>query len=528
MYADVLIIGSGVAALQLAKKLRRDLNVIILTKSAVKNGNSNMAQGGIAAALGSNDHPSKHYMDTLEAGRFHNDFDAVLALTSEAPSLINGLFVEGCMFDRDSKGDIALGREGAHTENRIVHGGGDATGKTLMDFMLTKINENIRIIENMHVFDLLINESEGRCIGAKGKDTNGNIHRFFSNHVVMATGGCGQLYEFTSNAETVTGDGIALAYRAGAEIVDMEFIQFHPTLLYKNGTALGLVSEAVRGEGGRLVTDEGKPVMEGIHPLGDLAPRHVVSQAIYNLLKEGRSVFLDISSIENFESRFPTITAICKQNDVNVSLGRLPVSPGSHFLMGGIKTDLLGRSSIPGLYAIGEAACTGIHGANRLASNSLIEGLFFGKKLAEWVNEQPPCEIGKMSSSPESKGRVPSTGYLPSKEDIKKKMMKHAGIIKTKEGLLNQLAWLESFQIEKWIATEFDDLSPDEITRACMLITAWLVTDSALKRTESRGGHFRQDYPVENNHEWLRKRIIQCRKIEKDGKNEQIKTAIAT
>lgn len=528
MYADVLIIGSGVAALQLAKKLRRDLNVIIITKSAVKNGNSYMAQGGIAAALGINDHPSKHYMDTLEAGRFHNDFDAVLALTNEAPSLINSLFEEGCMFDRDSNGFLALGREGAHTENRIVHGGGDATGKTVIDFMLLKKHENIRILENMHVFDLLINESDGRCIGAKGKDTNGNIHRFFSEHVVLATGGCGQLYEFTSNAETVTGDGIALAYRAGAKIVDMEFIQFHPTLLYKDGKALGLVSEAVRGEGGRLVTDEGKPIMEGIHPQGDLAPRHVVSQTIYNLLKEGKSVFLDISPIENFKSRFPTITDICEQNEVNISLGRIPVSPGSHFLMGGIKTDLLGRSSIPGLYAIGEAACTGIHGANRLASNSLLEGLFFGKKLAEWINEQPACEFGDKDPSPESGGVSPLPEYLPSITEIKAKMMKHAGIIRTKEGLLKQLAWLESFQIEKWIAAELDDLSQDEITRACMLITAWLVTNSALKRTESRGGHFRQDFPFENNHEWLRKRIIQCRKIEKDGKNEQIKAAIAT
>ncbi len=525
MHADVLVIGSGVAALQLAKKLRRDLNVIILTKSHVKNGNSYLAQGGIAAAIGKNDHPLKHNMDTLEAGRYHNDFDAVLALTGEAPSLIRNLFEEGCMFDMDAQGCMALGREGAHTENRIIHGGGDATGKTVMDFMLSKRNENIRIIENIHVIDLLINEADGSCIGAKGKDAHGKIHRFFSAHVVLATGGCGQLYEYTSNAETATGDGIALAYRAGAEITDMEFMQFHPTLLYKDGKALGLISEAVRGEGGRLITEDGKPVMKGVHPQGDLAPRHVVSQAIYNLLKAGKSVYLDITSIDNFKSRFPTITAICEQNAIDIKTGKIPVSPGSHFLMGGIKTDLWGRSSIPGLYAIGEAACTGIHGANRLASNSLLEGLFFGQRLAEWINAQPSREVPETLPILEQGRKAPDC--LPSKEEIKSNMMKHAGIIKTKEGLLNQLAWLKGFQVENWLAAGLDDLSLDETTRVCMLIAAYLITDSALTRTESRGGHFRRDYPFEKN-EWLRKRIIHCRKSERDGKSEQAKAAIAT
>ena len=527
MNADVLIIGSGVAALQLAKKLRQDLNVIILTKSTIKNGNSYMAQGGIAAALGVNDHPSKHYMDTLEAGRFHNDSDAVLSLTSEAPSLIKELNQEGCLFDMDSEGAFALGMEGAHSESRIVHGGGDSTGKTVIDFMLSNKNQNVRIMENVLVFQLLINETEGSCIGVKGKDSNGVIHRFISSHVVLATGGCGQLYEYTSNADSVTGDGIALAYRAGAEIADMEFIQFHPTLLYKDGKALGLISEAVRGEGGRLVTEDGRPVMAGLHPLGDLAPRHVVSQAIFHSLEEGKSVFLDISSIENFKSRFPTITKICEQNGVDLSIGKIPVSPGSHFLMGGIKTDLLGRTSIPGLYAIGEAACTGVHGANRLASNSLLEGLYLGKRLAEWLNEQPSSDPAKGLTFPETEFRCQIKESLPSIEEIKLRMMKNAGIIKTKEGLLDQLAWLKDCKIEEWIKAELDDLSIEEVTRAFMLIAAYLITDAAVRRTESRGGHFRQDYPFES-HEWLGKRIIQSRKSEKDGKYEQIKAAIAT
>ncbi|MBN8200695.1 L-aspartate oxidase [Bacillus sp. NTK034] len=526
MNADVLIIGSGVAALQLAKKLRQDLNVIILTKSTIKNGNSYMAQGGIAAAMGVNDHPSKHYMDTLEAGRFHNDCDAVLSLTSEAPSLIKELNQEGCRFDMNSEGAIALGREGAHSENRIVHGGGDSTGKTVIDFMLSKKNQNVRIMENVLVFELLINDMDGSCIGVKGKDSNGVIHGFFSSHVVLATGGCGQLYEYTSNADTVTGDGIALAYRAGAEIADMEFIQFHPTLLYKDRKALGLISEAVRGEGGRLITEDGKPLMAGLHPQGDLAPRHVVSQAIFHSLEGGKAVFLDISSIENFKSRFPTITKICEQNGVDLSTGKIPVSPGSHFLMGGIKTDLFGRTSIPGLYAIGESACTGVHGANRLASNSLLEGLYVGKRLAEWLNEQPSSRPAKELIFSEAISCLTKES-LPSIEEIKMRMMKNAGIIKTKEGLLDQLAWLKGCKIKEWIKAELDDLSIEEVTRAFMLITAYLITDSALRRTESRGGHFRQDYPFES-HEWLGKRIIQSRKSEKDGKHEQIKAAIAT
>ncbi|GLB58351.1 L-aspartate oxidase [Cytobacillus sp. NCCP-133] len=525
MHADVLIIGSGVAALQLAKKLRQDLNVIVLTKSTVRDGNSYLAQGGIAAAIGENDHPSKHYMDTLEAGRFHNDLDAVMALTSEAPSLIKSLFEDGCMFDMDSRGSMALGREGAHRENRIVHGGGDATGKTVIEFMLSKTSGNIRIIENIHVIDLLVNEEDGSCIGAKGKDAHGKVHRFYSAHVVLASGGCGQIYEYTSNAVTATGDGIALAYRAGAKIADMEFIQFHPTLLYKEGKALGLISEAVRGEGGRLITEDGEPVMEGIHQQEDLAPRHIVSQTIFNLLNEGKSVFLDITAIENFNSRFPTITAICEQSGVDISLGRIPVSPGSHFLMGGILTDLVGRSSIPGLYAIGEAACTGIHGANRLASNSLLEGLFFGKRLAEWINGQPLLTMANPLRSLEQGGEAPVS--LPAIGEIKRRMMKNAGIIKTKEGLLKQLAWLKEIQIEKWIKASWDHLSPDEATRACMLIASYLVTVSALKRTESRGGHFREDFPAEKN-EWLRKRVIHCLITEKDGKNEQIKAEVAT
>ncbi|MBU8879540.1 L-aspartate oxidase [Bacillus sp. FJAT-29790] len=548
---NVIIIGSGIAALKLAKSLRCDMNVIILTKSYLNNSNSYLAQGGVAVAIGKSDHPEKHYLDTLEAGRFHNDPEAVLALTHEAPSLINGLLNEGCMFDKDQNGELLLGLEGAHSENRIVHGGGDATGRTLIQFMTSQINTNIEIIENIFVYELLLDESGNRCVGVKGKDLDSKTETFFADHIVIASGGCGQLYSYTSNAEPVTGDGIALAYLAGAEITDMEFIQFHPTLLYANGKAAGLVSEAVRGEGGRLVTEDGKPIMAGVHPLGDLAPRHIVSQSIYSYLKKGIQIFLDISAVVNFQGKFPTVTALCEQRGIDVKKGMIPVVPGSHFLMGGIKTDLIGKSSVKGLYAIGEAACTGVHGANRLASNSLLEGLFFGKKLAEWINTQPISDpFGRVFSErfeaeltmENSKSQIadcPITDLsyqtlqfcfdqLPSAHAIQTSMMDHAGIFRTKEGLIQQKEWLESFSMKNWLDVRLDHLTIKEMSRVFMLMTAWLITDSALKRTESRGGHFRQDYPCENNHFWLRKQIVQCRKKEKDGKHEQIETALAT
>ncbi|MBY0123938.1 L-aspartate oxidase [Bacillus sp. S/N-304-OC-R1] len=527
--ANVIIIGSGIAALQLARSLRYDLNVIVLTKSNLINSNSYFAQGGIAAAIASDDHPDKHYDDTLEAGRFHNDPEAVKKLTQEAPSLIYSLMNDGCQFDKNRDGELLLGMEGAHGKHRIVHSGGDATGKKIIQYMSGNIHPNITIIENFFVFDLLMNEDRNSCIGLKGKFPDGRIEYFIGEHIVLATGGCGQLYTYTSNTETVTGDGIALAYKAGAEVADMEFIQFHPTLLRINGNAVGLVSEAVRGEGGRLVTDDGRAIMEGVHSYGDLAPRHIVSQTIYNHLQMGEEVFLDIANVPNFEKRFPTITALCQQYGINLKKETLiPVVPGSHFLMGGIKTDLIGRSSITGLYAIGEAACTGIHGANRLASNSLLEGLFTGKQLAKWINSSPPVKYLVWNINDVQKDQKMFPKLLPSKPDIQKSMMDHVGIIRSREGLTKQKQWLESFNINSLLEANFESMPIKEIEKIFMLITAELITASALKRTESRGGHFRQDYPYENNEDWLRKQIIHCRKTKKDGKNEQTKAAVAT
>ncbi|MCM2531522.1 L-aspartate oxidase [Neobacillus pocheonensis] len=522
--ADVLIIGSGVAALQLAIRLNKDLNVRILTKSTIRTANSYLAQGGIAAAIGPHDHPSKHFVDTLEAGRFQNDREVVQQIIDEAPALIMEISNKGNLFDKNQNGDLLLGLEGAHSENRIVHGGGDATGKNLMEFLIAQLKENVCIEENAFAYELIVNKEKNRCIGVKVKKPDGTIQVHYGTHIIIATGGCGQLFNYTSNAETVSGDGITMAYLAGAQIEDMEFIQFHPTLLYIDGKTKGLISEAVRGEGAILITEDGIPIMDGVHPYKDLAPRHVVSQTIYEYLKNGKKVFLDISKIENFHKRFPSITFLCEENGIHLSEGRLPVAPGCHFLMGGIKTDLFGSTSIDGLFAIGEAACTGLHGANRLASNSLLEGLFQGKKLSEWINSAPlesldPEPQSLTISLKQNKVGLPEIGLL---KDL---MMERVGIVRNDADLIKQKAWLEQFKTHE--INEWDSYSVSELTTLFMLIIAQLITKSALERTESRGGHFRSDYPFEDDRNWLRKSITHKHNRGMEKTNEPIETALA-
>lgn len=517
---DVLIIGSGIAALQLATSISCDKNVKILTKSHIKNANSYLAQGGIAAAIGVNDGTKKHFADTLEAGRFHNNEEVVHEILNEAPALMDDL----CdIFDKDQHGHLLLGLEGAHSESRIVHSGGDTTGKNVIEYLISKLTDNVKVEENVFAYELIIDNKQKRCIGIKAKDQNGTIRYFYGNYVILATGGCGQLYPFTSSAPTVTGDGIAMAYLAGAEIDDMEFIQFHPTLLFKDGETKGLISEAVRGEGAILVTGDGTPIMEGVHPLKDLAPRHIVSQTIFDYIKNGHEIYLDIGIIQNFEKRFPSITAICKKNGIHLSEEKIPVVPGSHFLMGGIKTDLIGRTSINGLFAIGEAACTGLHGANRLASNSLLEGLYQGKKLSEWINSNTKkYPIPKLTES------IPSIqkkrAFLPDIQVLKDMMMKRVGIVRSKELLEEQKNWLEQFHLHD--VTELDSYSIQDITTIFMSVIASLITESALSRTESRGGHFRSDFPFEDDKNWYKKMIIQKHKGEVTVNHDHLKTAL--
>ncbi|TFD99564.1 L-aspartate oxidase [Jeotgalibacillus sp. R-1-5s-1] len=517
-YHDVLIIGSGVAALQLATMIYMKSNVKIITKSSLRKSNSYLAQGGVAAAVDPDDSPEKHLIDTLEAGRFHSNEDAAREIVQEAADLIPDL---GHIFDRDGEGRLQLGLEGAHTANRIVHSGGDATGQHVMETLLARLPLNVHIEENIFVYELIMDHVQKRCIGAKGKAVDGSIHHYYARHTIIATGGCGQLYSFTSNAQTVTGDGIAMAYLAGADVADMEFVQFHPTLLYQNGEAKGLISEAVRGAGAVLVTEDGTPVMHGIHPLEDLAPRHIVSQTMFDLIKSGQHVYLDITKIDQFETRFPSITALCAKNGIRISEGRLPVAPGSHFLMGGIKTDLKGQTTIDGLYAIGEAACTGFHGANRLASNSLLEGLFQGKRLAEWINRH---HVHLPTTPPVKRASIHKKPHIPDIHTLQEGMMKNVGIVRSKTGLTRQKQWLDSFQLNE--IHDLDGCTVPELTGLLMGVTASLITESALKRTESRGGHFREDFPFEDDQHWLKKTIIHMNKGEVRIRDEYIKAAL--
>ncbi|WP_071460256.1 L-aspartate oxidase [Bacillus massilinigeriensis] len=507
---DVLIIGSGIAALQAAAKLDEKLNVTLLTKGEVRSSNTYKAQGGIAAAVGDDDNTWLHCQDSIDAGAGHCDKDAVFSLTKEGPRLVAELQKDGCHFDFNQAGKLELGLEGAHRKKRILHSGGDATGRVLAEHLLSKLNSNITVYEHTFVFEL-IQDKAGRCIGVKARTEDGRVVDFFAAYTIIATGGGGQLYSCTSNSSGATGDGIALAYIAGADLADLEFIQFHPTLLFQDGKACGLVSEAVRGQGGRLVNETGASLLEKKHPLGDLAPRHIVSAEIYASIMAGKSVFLNIKNISRFEEKFPTVTDLCKKSGLLLEAGRIPVAPGCHFFMGGILTDNVGRTSIKGLLAVGEVACTGVHGANRLASNSLLEGLVYGERVADFINESLKGKEVPNRTLAVSKSVNPKTGLaLPERRELQERMMENTGIIRTQENLEKNLQWIRSFQLDHWLTADLAALSSKEIENLFLLLVGEMVTDAALKREESRGGHFRADFPVASE-DWEGKRIIHNR-----------------
>ncbi|WP_226667224.1 L-aspartate oxidase [Metabacillus litoralis] len=504
---DVLIIGSGLAALSAAYHLRHK-QITMITKSSWKKSNSMLAQGGIAAAIHKRDSWKNHFADTLVAGCYHNNEKNVEYLVQDGPSEILDWCERGMSFDCDKNGQFLLGKEGAHSHHRIIHAGGDATGKELTQFLYQSTKSSINIIENELVVDLII--KNGQCLGVCTKNQQGEIEYYLASKTIIASGGCGAVYGHTSNADVITGDGIAMAYRAGAEIADMEFIQFHPTMLHINGKCVGLISEAVRGEGAILINEAGKAFMNDLHHQGDLAPRDVVSRAIFDEMKKGHKIYLDISMISNFSTRFPTISTLCLQHGVSIASGRIPVAPGMHFLMGGILTNDKGETSIPNLFAVGEAACTGVHGANRLASNSLLEGLVFGKRIAEHILTLPftneNCLTANIQNHKLMSGNVDK---LPSKKDIQEIMTTCVGIQRTKAELVYAVKWFEDYknQVSFW---DFNvkDFTIEQIEIINMLTIGWIISTAALRRTESRGGHYRLDFPERNDISWRQKQVI--------------------
>lgn len=471
----VIIIGSGIAGCTAAFRLMHDYDVTIITKGLKEESNSMLAQGGVAAAVSKNDTPKKHFSDTFQAGCFHNKVLAVNQLVTNGPIVIQKLIAEGMTFD-EQNGELSLGLEGAHQLPRILHTGGDQTGKFLTTFLQEKLT-NIHWQEQKMAIEII--KQNDTAIGVHCLDKENQLHTYYGEHIILASGGLGQLFPVTTNAATISGDGLALAYRAGAKLTDMEFIQFHPTLLFLNGRCHGLISEAVRGEGAKLIRADGSAVMTDVHPRADLAPRDIVAATLFAEIQDGNEVFLDITPIPNFEERFPGITANLDAYHVPFrETKRIPVHPGAHFLMGGIRTDLQGKTNIPGLYAIGEVANAGVHGANRLASNSLLETLVFGEKVAEYILTQKTNLIDHPEIPLSNQTQTP---HLPDKQLLQEKIWETLGITRKPEKITEFLHWLTDF--------DYANHTRETAEISHMLITAKLIAESALKRTESLGAH---------------------------------------
>lgn len=513
-YFDIVIIGSGIAGVYTALEIDEKYSIAIVTKETIDVSSSVLAQGGIAVSLGKEDSPQSHFEDTINAGAGLCSEESVWVLVNNAVSNIEKVCSYGVLFDRN-KGSLSLTREGAHSQKRIIHAG-DSTGKEVLDKLILSVRgrKNITIKERTAAIDILTVGQ--RCKGILVYDEDEGIYKaFYSNIVVCASGGYGNLYKGTTNPEVATGDGIAMAYRAGAELMDLEFVQFHPTVLHHPLNSTFLISEAVRGEGARLLNSRGERFMEKYHELLELAPRDVVARAIFKEMSitGDQNVFLDITfkSKEYLEKRFPTIYKTCLSYGIDMSKDYIPVAPAEHYCMGGIKTDIYGRTNIKGFYACGEAACNGIHGANRLASNSLLEGLVFGKIISD--------EINKISESFEgfekplikcTYDRDKSVGHFDAaelKEKIQRLMTDRAGIIRNKHGLedaLNEINKINSVVMQ----SKCSSLAVIELKN--MLTVARLVAESALEREESRGAHYRTDFTKTDDEKW-RRNIIKKR-----------------
>ena len=496
--ADVVVVGSGVAGLTVALHAARSGSVLLVTKVLVDDGSTRWAQGGVAAALSPEDSPEDHLQDTLVAGVGLCDVDAVRVLCTEGPGRLRELVALGAAFDRDPSGELSLTREGGHHRDRIVHAGGDATGAEVQRALVAAVRSSpaIRVVEHALVLDLL-RTADGRAAGITlhvlGEGTQDGVGAVHARAVVLATGGMGQVFSSTTNPSVSTGDGVALALRAGAAVADLEFVQFHPTALYLGAGSTGqqpLVSEAMRGEGAFLVDLDGKRVITtDDHPLADLAPRDVVAKAIHRRMRERGDdhVLLDARHLgeDLLLTRFPTIVARCREAGVDPVVEPIPVAPAAHYASGGVRTDLDGRTDVPGLYACGEVACTGVHGANRLASNSLLEGLVFAGRIGEDLARSLPPQGEPVPLDGEALLLDPSV-----RAELGTAMTLGAGVLRSAASLDEAARSLEALA-----GRRSDDPSPAAWEATDLHTVATALVAAACRREETRGAHWREDHP---------------------------------
>jgi len=522
---DFVIVGSGIAGLRAAIALASAGRVLILTKADPSESNTGYAQGGIAAAFGPDDSPALHAADTMRAGDGLCDEQAVRVLVEEGPRDVRELVEWGTRFDRGPDGAVALGREAAHSVRRVLHAG-DSTGREIGRVLWERVSALGAVTTLTHALatDVLL-EEDAAC-GVRFIDGDGVLRDVRARSVLLATGGAGQVFRETTNPVVATGDGVALAWRAGARIADLEFVQFHPTALYVAHAPRFLVSEALRGEGARLVNERGEAFMARYHADADLAPRDVVARSIgREVERTGGGVFLTLAHLDAdyVRKRFPTIAQVCRSVGLDLARDPIPVGPAAHYIMGGVDTDEWGRTSIPGLYAAGEVACTGVHGANRLASNSLLEGLVFGAR-AGLTMQAPPraAELGvnrimadrlwlmaegtnaAISDQPLALGEIRNSAisHQPlAMTPIRDLMWRNAGLFRTRAGLAEAVATLAAEH--RMRAARIGSSTDRDAWRELNLVTvALLIARAALRREESRGAHFREDFPARDDRNW--------------------------
>jgi L-aspartate oxidase len=497
--ADFLVVGSGVAGLRAAVALAAHGSVLVLTKAGEPSeSNTGYAQGGIAAAVGDDDSPALHARDTEAAGDGLCDSAAVRVLVDDGPAYVRELAEWGAAFDRAPDGRFALGREGAHSVRRVLHAA-DATGREISRVLWRRVSglAAVRVEKGAHAVDLLV--EDGRCAGVRFT-ANGGAIEARAAATLLATGGAGRAYRETTNPAVATGDGIALAWRAGAAVADLEFVQFHPTVMAVPGTARFLLSEALRGDGAWLLNVHGERFMTRYEPAGELASRDLVARAIVREAERtGAPVTLSMRHLDAdwVRRRFPTLAAACRERGLDLATDAIPVSPAAHYIMGGVATDIDGRTTVPGLYAAGEVACTGVHGANRLASNSLLEGLVFGARAAVAMLAAPRAGAFAPTRTRGSMPRADGPTTVPAPGDIEDLMWRDVGLVRDADGLRRAVTTLDGWRR----AVEAADPAPSGAV--CSLVTvAWLIARGALDRCESRGGHARADFPVRDDLHW--------------------------